>query len=106
MKSPNSSIFAGTTFKALSQPRGKRASFTIESLASMFRKAPLCEAKNEQPLFSTATYEEDHRSSSRLITIGAIVGDHDQGTLDLDGAERRLRHYGLAAVLVTTFSQS
>lgn len=92
-----------TLFRSLTKTVGRVIVKTLRQLAATLGDGPECRDKSDQPLFSGARFDGDHRSTETVRSVSAIVGDHDAGTLTPSEAADMLVRCGVAGIIVTTF---
>ncbi len=99
-------IFGATLFDSVKNPQGKAKRLNLRGLRRLLHGAKQYTNKIEQPLLSCASFKENYRLAANIEHVGAIVGDHDAGTMTVDEVEARLRDCGLAGLVATSFSHS
>ena len=83
----------------------------FRDLAGVIEQTQAAE-KRLLPLLSFARYGEERtakgslRHDANVLSITAISGDHDSGTMTLEEAVDRLRHAGVAGMVHTTASHT
>lgn len=86
---------------------GARRKVTWAELCRELEHPSAWQRKGEQPLISFAVRAgNSKKAGAAALSVGAVCGDYDAGTVSIDEAEARIRAAGVMACLYTTASHT